>query len=99
FSGFVVILTIHQSTRNKKAPTDELQQILENDEFGEVFLNYAKSEWSAENVWIWKDLQKFYSLNGKKKNEQAYIIYERYLKNYAEYEVFPFVISSYFHIR
>src|SRR5690606_33835379 len=77
---FPVSLTIIQQIKIKlKAPTiasSEIEIHLKNSEVYEMFLQFAKSEWSSENVLLWKDIIKFKSKSADLR-AQAEMIYNK----------------------
>jgi hypothetical protein len=86
---YVLLLTILQILRQlicrSNNPTEEIDKILFDNENGGfiMFENFAKDEYSIENVSCWSDIQAFKKLNPEKDQEQmrkiANDLFQKYL--------------------
>jgi hypothetical protein len=74
-----LIVEYIKSRKRPQVPLDELDKYLQNDELFDIFLVFAKEEWSQENVLAYRDIQKFKRAKSEKKPKQALSIYKIYL--------------------
>eukprot|EP01080_Neovahlkampfia_damariscottae_P008338 gene8338-162_t len=58
---------------------DELDYFLSKPEFFDLFLVFAQSEWSQENVLAFRDVKKYRQLKNEKRLNHAFDIYYMYL--------------------
>eukprot|EP01080_Neovahlkampfia_damariscottae_P006368 gene6368-10375_t len=66
--------------RNRPIVTlDALDRHLVDEQFFDIFLEFAQSEWSQENVLCYRDIQKFNRATKDKKADLAFNIYYIYL--------------------
>lgn len=95
--GFVLIITIFRtirSCRKKKITGNELlgnkeiDQIMNHIELKELFLQFSKNEWSAENVILWENLQNFKKIvDPVKKVQFVKYIYNDFIAANSTFEV------------
>eukprot|EP01080_Neovahlkampfia_damariscottae_P012452 gene12452-6203_t len=66
--------------KDKVIDSDNLDLMLDDDKFFDLFLEFAKSEWSQENLLCYRDIRKFKRAKTKeKRTDQAFNIYYIYL--------------------
>lgn len=95
--GFVLTITIFRTLKNCRKKkrngrellgNKEVDNIMNNPELREIFLKFSKGEWSAENVILWENLQKFKQIiDPVKKIQFVKYIYNDFLTPNAPFEV------------
>ena len=93
FSGIVVFITILNRIKScfvKKQTKfiDQLEAIFLNPETKELFIEYAKYEFSIENILLYDEIKNYQNLNDKQRSKQANKIFLKYLNGeFSELEV------------
>ena len=93
FSGIVVFITILNRIKScfvKKQTKfiDQLEAIFLNPETKELFIEYARYEFSIENILLYDEIKNYQNLNDKQRSRQANKIFLKYLNGeFSELEV------------
>ena len=70
-----------------KEDKSELEEILSNPTLFQLFKQFAQSEWSLENLFIYKDIQEYKNADVKSRPNVAQRIYDTYLRVGSDLEV------------